>query len=360
MYSSSKYIIILIICIKLWSFCIKYRLKLSPERGLFFPTFNSKISSNELRVLTYNVYLRPPLISHKHGDYKNKRCSILSKLLHSFDIIFLQEVHTCFNFRCSDIIREAIYQGLPYHVCTYGPSVLSRQVSNNGLLILSRYPIIEKGSLSYNESATYDSVIEKGAIYAKIMIQPNIFIYVINTHLQSSYLRTDINAMKIREKQLIQLESWISEKKMDNLICGGDFNIDSHSSELHILQKYMNNMNDSICGSINNDFTIEVPYNLDNKEETSICTVCHKCNHNIKPNITLNKQRVDYLFYSPSFQVLDRRILPMNISNPEFPFTRLSDHKAVYTHFIIKINDRKEKTDYKAITKPVDLHLRNK
>ena len=246
----------------------------------------------------------------------------------------MQEVHTCFNFRCSDIIREAVYQGLPYHVCTYGPSVLSRQFSNNGLLILSRYPIIKKNSISYTESSTYDSVIEKGAIYAKIMIQPTKFINVINTHLQSSYSKTDLNAMKIREKQLIQLTSWIHEQNIkQNLICGGDFNIDSYSSEINILKKHIHNMIDSLETSTQNDFTIEVPYKNDN-EKTSFCTVCHKCKKSVDPDISFEKQRVDYLFYTPSsFEVLDKRILPMHISDPTFPFYQLSDHKALYTHF---------------------------
>jgi len=370
MYNSRRvgyFLVLSIICIKFWSYIIEYRLPA-------LKVLQTKPVSNpqELRVLSYNVYLRPPMVSHTHGDYKNQRCSLICKILHLFDVVLLQEVHTCLNFRCNTIIEEATKQGLPYHVCTYGPSVFSRHISNNGLMILSRYPIIDKSSLSFTSSSTYDSIIEKGAIYGQLQLSHGIQVGIVNTHLQSSYYMEDTYAEETRSQQLKQLRTWMDAKRRTtncNFICGGDFNINS-GNKIERMQLY-EHMGRDLCDAFEGSkaSTIIIPFQKNKQEDTSLCMACRKCstvlNHvhretpkgnwsprmkHVHPEMPTDKleenslstvettiicvpQRLDYIFHNTELQILDHQILPMRITDTRFPFHQLSDHKAVYTRF---------------------------
>ena len=55
-------------------------------------------------------------------------------------------------------------------------------------MILSKFPIIKSDCISFNSYASYDSIMEKGCIYAKIKVSHNLKpIHIFNSHLQSSY-----------------------------------------------------------------------------------------------------------------------------------------------------------------------------
>lgn len=363
MYNSRRvgyFLVLSIICIKFWSYIIEYRLPALTASSQPQPASNPQ----ELRVLSYNVYLRPPMVSHAHGDYKNQRCSLICKILHLFDVVLLQEVHTCLNFRCNTIIEEAAKQGLPYHVCTYGPSVFSRHISNNGLMILSRYPISDKDSLSFTSSSTYDSIIEKGAIYGQLQLSQGVQVGIVNTHLQSSYYMEDAYAEATRSHQLKQLRTWMDEKRgMENcnFICGGDFNINS-GNKIERMQLY-EHMGKELCDAFegSKESTIIIPFQKNKQEDTSLCMACRKCStemNHVYPEIPKHihleipkekredtslrtgdmaivcvPQRLDYIFHNTTLQILDHQILPMRITDTQFPFHQLSDHKAVYTRF---------------------------
>lgn len=42
---------------------------------------------HEINLLTYNFFIRPPLINNKGNDYKDARIKIISKRMAKFDII---------------------------------------------------------------------------------------------------------------------------------------------------------------------------------------------------------------------------------------------------------------------------------
>ena len=108
------------------------------------------------------------MIAHCHNDFKDERTNLIKNIFPYFDVILLQEVHTCLNFRCNNLIEEGFKCGLRYHYYSNGPSILSRFLSNNGLLILSKYPISSSDCMPYSKCASYDTIIEKGCDYIKI------------------------------------------------------------------------------------------------------------------------------------------------------------------------------------------------
>ena len=322
---------------KFWNYYMLYNLNL-PKKNLKLNLYNK---GSSVKILSYNIFLRPPFISHSHSDYKDERCQIFSHLLGSYDIILLQEVHTCFNFRCNNLIESASKHGLIYHHITYGSSMFSKHLSNNGLLILSRFPILKNDYISFNNYSGYDGIIEKGCNYCKIQIGINTNIHLFNTHLQSSVCKDDNECNNIRNLQLKQLKKFIDIKKEDEpkspIICCGDFNINYFNlQQKNDLYKNMYPLQDLF----NNDkqHTIDILYDKNDVENENICNVCKKCKEIIKCDYITDPQRLDYIFYYDHYNKLklkEKKIIPFNINTIEFGFSKLSDHSALYSEFTL-------------------------
>jgi endonuclease/exonuclease/phosphatase family metal-dependent hydrolase len=295
------------------------------------------ISNKKLRVLSYNVFLRPPIISHKCGDFKNERTQLITNIFPYFDIILLQEVHTCLNFRCNTLITEARRHGLFYHYCNYGPAIFSRYLSNNGLLILSKYPITASDCIAFNNCVSYDTIIEKGCNYIRVNLFPNLDIHVFNSHLQSSYQKVDKICENIRAQQLVQIKDFIKSKcnmEKDAIICGGDFNINSFNiGEYKQLNNTLSPLIDTLLGST--ESTINIPYDSQGLEDNQVCTVCKKCLPQLK-HMDIEPQRLDYIYYNENHSRLkykSSKILPLKINRPDLEFLNLSDHAALASEF---------------------------
>lgn len=294
----------------------------------------------DIRVLSYNIFLLPNpffcnLLDHKHSDYKTERCKLISNIIQKYDIILFQEIHPSMNFRSDLIIKNAKKYGLEYSYYSLGPTFLSQYCLSNGLLVISRYPIIETDSIGFTQSSSYDNFIEKGCIYTKVKIndihQP---IHIFNTHLQSSYDKTP-KWEQIRSKQLIELKEFLSKKcnlSKDSVIIGGDFNIDFKTKEGDILIETLKPLKDTFkSGDINN--TITIPYDENYIEDTRCCLICKKCK--VPNNYILENQRLDYIFYSSrsNFKLKKYQILPYYTKSKKLLYKKLSDHNAVSTVF---------------------------
>lgn len=101
-------------------------------------------SARDIRVLTYNLYLRPPFINSNGNDWKNERLHEFIKLLPEYDIICLQEVFALGNRRQDKLVEAARRQGFHVVKCI-PPPFLSLKFIDAGILILSRFPV---GTLS--------------------------------------------------------------------------------------------------------------------------------------------------------------------------------------------------------------------
>lgn len=304
---------------------------------------NGDKSKIKLRVLSYNLFMLPDpfflnMLDHKHSDFKNERCEIISKLLGNFDIIMFQEIHPYLNFRCTNIIENAKKSGLSYHYYSLGPTFFSKYILSNGLLILSRYPIKDCDYLAFKRNNSYDSLMEKGVIYSKIEISSKFPpLYIFNTHLQASYSKNK-DWEKIRVNQLNELQSFIHSKcnlTKDTIILGGDFNINYYDIEYQNICKKMYFLSDTFKEVqkplINH--TITIPYDKDYNEMTSICMLCNKCKLNHVYH--LEQQKLDYILYNKynGLKHISSSILPLKIKSKDYDFTQLSDHYAYVSIF---------------------------
>ncbi len=99
---------------------------------------------NSVRLLTYNLFLRPPAIKNPQGDCKDDRLEIFIRTqLDNFDIICFQEVFSTFCNRRSYLIESARKAGYQFHAVSPNPNIFHESVIDGGLLIISRLPIIE-------------------------------------------------------------------------------------------------------------------------------------------------------------------------------------------------------------------------
>ena len=209
---------------------------------------------NTVKILTYNFFSRPPPVNTNGTDYKDERLNDFIELLPNFDIICFQEVFTTLNDRKHRMIREGAKVGLKYYVSSKVPSFFSTYISDSGLLILSKYEIIENDCYDYFLNVSGDCVSNKGILYAKIKIN-NRYLFLFNTHLQSTYFdesQSKINCtIQVRTGQIEELINFVYNKllliprdqvKKGSVLIVGDFNIDAHDNkfarERYVVPKY--------------------------------------------------------------------------------------------------------------------------
>lgn len=193
-------------------------------------------SLSHIRVLTLNLFLRPPLVKSNESDYKDLRTAyFIQHIFPLYDLICLQEVFGFMNYRKSQLIEEAKLAGFYYIAESPQPGVMSGYMIDGGLLILSRVPIVETEFEVYRDSAMPDSLAQKGVLYAKIQVEKT-FLHIFTSHMQSSYQVTDVNLYKLyretRQLQLQQLREFVYYMTHDVgfILVLGDLNVDSRES----------------------------------------------------------------------------------------------------------------------------------
>ena len=210
------------------------------------PTSNKyeTLNRNEVKLLTYNFFLRPPPIKTNESDYKSERLNdFISTHLKEYDIICFQEMFDTFHNRKKLMIQQAFNNGYFYSLSSPTPSFFSRYLIDGGLLILSRFPIVEHNAISFDYGVMSDAMSMKGALYAKIKIGNN-YICLFTTHLQASYFDSGNFfwnfCMKTRETQFEMLTNFIydtlkaipmKERELCKVIVCGDFNVDYYGNE---------------------------------------------------------------------------------------------------------------------------------
>ena len=101
-------------------------------------------NSNKVRILTYNIFMRPPPIHSFESDFKEDRIKLICRqLFDNFDVIAFQE---CFSFgstRIDKIKEKAKSHGLLYFSNSKKKNIWNIGI-DGGLCLLSRFPVINK------------------------------------------------------------------------------------------------------------------------------------------------------------------------------------------------------------------------
>ncbi|KAI9221428.1 Endonuclease/exonuclease/phosphatase [Blastocladiella britannica] len=174
-------------------------------------------ADNRVRLLTYNFFLRPPFISDYKGDSKDERLSLfISDILPRYDVLVMQETFSGYSSRVSHLERAARRAG--YHSAVRGPrgSVTSGHLLDAGLLVLSRWPVTARATLTFSHGVTVDRLASKGATYSlhESPTRQGQRLHVVNSHLQASYStapRIDDPSVICRTQQVHELARFVAE-----------------------------------------------------------------------------------------------------------------------------------------------------
>lgn len=286
-----------------------------------------------LRILTLNLFLRPPLVKNNESDHKEARTAYFcNHFLDDYDIVCLQEVFSTFNSRRSQIIAAAHKKGFLYSCHSPSPGFFSAQMIDGGLLILSRHPILESDFCGFGNGLFPDVFSLKGVLYAKVQVGTR-DIHIFTLHAQATYPGNDPETTKLyrraRKEQLDHSIKFIKKKTEGNedpFVLMGDFNINAKSDEYFDLISRIDELDMSDLLRVRYDespSTYGIKLTNGEPEET---VLSHR-------NECLNDTAIDYIFLSNRGNVSPimefTNICPFYTTGQ--PFTRISDHYGVQT-----------------------------
>lgn len=206
-------------------------------------------SKTELKFVTYNILQK--IIGHQvtSNEFKSERMEVFSSMhIEQFDILCLQEAFDMFNLRPYRLLEAAEKKGFTHFFRSAPPRLQSGYMVDGGLVILSKFPIIDAEEFVFPKSLKVDGFSQKGAIFAKININGKIM-NVIDLHTQATYM-FDTEELQVactlqRISQFVELKKFIhkllEEKRInpDELfLLAGDFNTDANNSELNFEKLY--------------------------------------------------------------------------------------------------------------------------
>ena len=153
-----------------------------------------------IKMLTYNIHLRPPGVKTNVSDHKDARLSMFGDFcLKQYDIIAFQELYSSGTSRQSKMVQFGRRYGFDYFSASPSKGLLKSAI-DGGLLsvffsivsiVLSKSPIVKSEKITFKKGVGADKYVAKGALYAKISITPQLSMHVFNTHLQQSEVNTE-------------------------------------------------------------------------------------------------------------------------------------------------------------------------
>ena len=191
--------------------CCRARPKASVVRQQVVEAPPELEKGSELKVLSFNAFCRPPGIKNKANDWKTERLVYLAKYeMAKYDIVCFQELFGSLSGRRTTFLKACASAGHANYITSPQPSW--KFLIDGGLVIVSKYPIVESEWRPFAPGCHSDRLAEKGVLYAKIEISSarNIYVHVFNAHTQSSY-NDPVGALswKIREKQTLAMLDFI-------------------------------------------------------------------------------------------------------------------------------------------------------
>lgn len=189
-------------------------------------------STKTLKILDYNAFWRPQLLHMGREEYMRRRSQLLLEKIQDYDVVCLEEGFQFGSDIAKNFIEAAKSLGFKYTLTAKNPPLLSRQVIDSGLMIISKFPILEADSIRYTAGCGVDSFAAKGSIYAKIQIDDKHHVHLFSTHLQASYQNgkdPTVVDVKVRQAQFDQLSAFMKTKATDHypVVVVGDLNVNS-------------------------------------------------------------------------------------------------------------------------------------
>lgn len=296
------------------------------------PKYIRETRENEIRILTYNLFMRPsiPFMTHTESDYKNERLDIfLRDHVQHYDIMLLQELFSMFTFRQSRLLNDSYEYSRVAPAARYG--CLNRNGRLNipfldaGVVSVSKFPITKSDRWVYTQGNKIDGWLPKCVLWTLVHLHGKHYLNIFNTHMQSSHSHwaDQFTSDHIRQSQIDEMIAFAREKmdifRYPSLLCG-DFNLDSRNYPLDyhvIMDKFRTGFEDLEAGFVVRDLTPDHPITFGCPGET-VFTM---------PGDVEGAMRLDYMIYvgaSDWCQSIEARVEEFRVDAQ--PFTQLSDH----------------------------------
>ena len=188
--------------------------------------------SVELKVLSWNIYMLPPLIFF---NGKRKRARAIGEILAAgeYDIIVFQEA---FHHGARRNIKRWLREVYPYRVGPANTRYISLRASS-GVWILSKLPITKVEAICFKERSGFDNrMARKGALMIEGEKDGQTF-QIIGTHLNAGGT-PELRLSQVRAIRN-ELMSAFQKDSIPQIVCG-DFNIskstDTYTKMMEILE----------------------------------------------------------------------------------------------------------------------------
>lgn len=169
--------------------------------------------ANTLKMMTYNIWALPAVALHI-GD----RFDLIPEYVNGYDVLVLQEVFASG--------REAFLRELAKEY-PYQTSMLDKDgfnIYDGGVMIVSRYPIVNQAQYVFPDCTGTDCFADKGVNYAEV-IKKGVAYHVFATHTASYDTDTARYYRQRQFKQMRQLAQSLDIPPGETVVYSGDFNV---------------------------------------------------------------------------------------------------------------------------------------
>lgn len=142
----------------------------------------------EISILNHNMFFKPMGFQSTSNEYKKERGLQYPSLVKDFDILMIQEAFRAWNPRYEAFLEGLIENGFEFMAIGTPPDFGQQSMSDSGLLIASKFPIIYSQFTPSNYGTGLEGLINKGILYAQIKMPNNKCIHAFNFHTQAYYL----------------------------------------------------------------------------------------------------------------------------------------------------------------------------
>nr|CCD15805.1 unnamed protein product [Trypanosoma congolense IL3000] len=304
--------------------------------------------SAQVRVLSYNFNILP----RGCGGFQKERIQAFLETTDGYDVIMLQEVYAatllphfmqkyiCFQKTLVDELRR---RGFHNYVISKQPSyttiIRNNVLSDNGLIIASRFPIGQRGSYTFRSHERVDQSVRRGCLFAEVKVPVpgkgegvSETIIFFNVHLRQE---DGVDATLEHVKETRQFAASVLRNICSNpedvakvsFVLAGDFNVNGinlHDAD-QPTKKYEDLVGElqSLNGGVR-EIVFEARHHHPPTRPTKLFfPTKSKLNRS-----SLSPQRQDYFFVSPTVGVKKSAICKF-VSNSQQPYAYLSDHFGV-------------------------------
>lgn len=305
------------------------------------------------RVLSYNFNILP----RGSGGYQEDRLGTFLKSVDSYDVILLQEVYAtslmpyamqrrfCYKKELLDGLKA---KGFHHYAVSRQPSypTMLRHgiISDNGLVIASRFPIWHRGSYTFRNRDRSDAIMAKGCIFAEIEVpcadaSASERVVFFNVHLRPEERAPSDSSQVQQMVHLVDSVLGLLKKDVPGFtaaipfVIAGDFNISGIEARSRLPSKgltdFVNEM--QALGDVHDVISEKLGYNPPTRPPKLFFPT-----HSKLEKYYDVPQRQDYFFVNERITT-DAAKLEKFVVSSRTPYTYLSDHFGVTAELSVRV-----------------------